>query len=218
MAAARSEVAVGVFLELVAVDDDRRLGLALPAFLQLRLRVGIGILDLEDHLLAVGRPGHSRDAARDARNPLGFPARTIQEPHLGSLLDFLLVAAGREERQMRARRTPARLARARRAPRETRSPGAVPAHHPEIPSLAVLLRVEFRDGVGHPIALRRDLDVGHGVEPGKVLRGERSACGLHRARKREQGDTRAPEYEPGERKSSEGVQRRRGYTRGQETG
>ena len=231
MPAARSQVTVAVLLELVAVDDDRRRGLAFPALLQLRLRVGIGILDFEDHLPAVGRPGHTRHAALDVRDALRVPSRAIEEPHLGALLLLLLVAAGGEKGQIRAGGVPAGFARTRGPPRQADLPEPVPAHHPEIPPLPILLLVELGGRVRHPLPFRRDLNVRHGAEPGEVFQAERARRGFRGLRGGEdrrgrprgssgragrRGDDRKPSAAlrgtVGARESS----RRRGYTRGRQ--
>src|ERR1700754_3155059 len=102
MLALVAEVAGLVLFEVVAVDDDRRLGLVLLAFL---LAARVFVRDDQCEPLPVGRPRVVDDVAVESRERAGFAAGAIQQPDLFRLL---VIAARGEERKILAIRAPAR--------------------------------------------------------------------------------------------------------------
>ncbi len=102
------QIAFAIFLEVVAIDDDRRRGLALPAFHLLRLVRRILIVGRERDPRAVGRPLDVGHAALEVADLLRFTAGAIQQPDLPALFLFLVGAARRDEREVLVVGAPAR--------------------------------------------------------------------------------------------------------------
>src|SRR5678816_2073646 len=102
MLALLAEVAGLVFLEIVAIDDDRRRRLVFLTFLLL-VRILVG--DDQRELLAVGRPGVLDDLTVESRQRTRFAAGAIQQP---DLIGLVVIAARGEERNVFAVRAPAR--------------------------------------------------------------------------------------------------------------
>src|SRR5687768_2094000 len=132
MLALVAEVAGLVLFEVVAIDDDRRRGLVLFAFL---LAVRIFVRDYQRELLAVRRPRVIHDFAVEAGERARFAAGAIQQPDLFRLL---VVAARREERKIFAVRAPARRVLAVLRLRELQRAPAVPVRHPDVRDALVL--------------------------------------------------------------------------------
>ena len=172
------QVAGVVALELVAIDDDGRLRLLLPALDLLGVLARIGIAHHEHQARAVGRPLVVVDAALDVGELLGLAAGAIEQPDLRALLLLVLVAARRREREVLAVRAPPRTRLAVLARRELHGPRAVPAHHPDVAVALVLLDVRRPHGVGDPVAVGRDLRVRDALELAQVVQGERALGGL----------------------------------------
>src|SRR4051812_33583492 len=93
MGAQRAEVAVGILFEVIAVDDDRRRGLALPVFLLLRVGARVEVIDDQHETLPVGRPRITGYAALDAGELHGLAAAPVEQPHLRAQLLLILIAA-----------------------------------------------------------------------------------------------------------------------------
>src|ERR1041384_4398143 len=101
MLALGTQVAGLVFLEVVAIDDDRRRGLFFLAFL---LLLRIFVRDDQCELLAVRRPRVVDDFAVESRERTRFAAGAIEQPDLFRLF---VVAARGEESKVLADRAPA---------------------------------------------------------------------------------------------------------------
>ena len=158
---------------MVAIEHDRRRGLALPALLLLRVVVGVEVAHHQRQPRAVGRPGEILDAALDVGELHRLAAGAVQQPDLGALLLLVLVAARREEGQVLAVRAEARirLVLGRRGHADLLA--AVPARHPDVGVPLVLLDVDRAHRVGHPGPLRRALRIGDLAQPRQVLQHDR---------------------------------------------
>src|SRR5262245_49312762 len=146
-----AEVAGLVFLEIEPIDDDRRRGFVLFAFL---LLVRILVRDDQGETLAVRRPGVVDDVTVESRERTRFAAGAIQHPEL---LGLLVAAARREERNVFAVRAPARRVLAVLGLRELQRALTVPARHPEVSDALVFDEVGSAHGVRDPVAVGRDL-------------------------------------------------------------
>ena len=174
------QVARVVALELIAIDDDRRLRLALPAFHLLRVVRRIGVADDEHEPRAVGRPRVVVDAALHVGELLRLAAGAVQQPDLRPLLLLVLVAARRRECEVLPVRAPPRTRLAVLARRQLDRLRAVDAHHPDVAVPLVLLDVDQAHRVGNPLAVGRDLRVGDVLELREIVEGERPLRGLGR--------------------------------------
>ena len=182
------EIALDVLLEVVAIDLDGRLRLALPAFLLLGIVVGILVVQHQRQPRAVGRPRVVGHAAVDLGELHRLAAGTIEQPHLRALLLLVLVAARGEERQVLAVGAPARtrLGVGRRGDLHVRA--AIPRHHPDIGVALVLLGVDRHHGVGDPSAFWRALRVVDRAHARVVVERERLGGGrLRRERDGQHG-------------------------------
>ena len=172
------EIAGAILLEVIAIDHDRRRGLALPAVHLLRLVGGILILGGEQDARAVGRPLDVADAALEVADLLRFAAGAIQQPDLSALLLFLVGAARSDEREVLVVGTPARRRLAVRRRGELQLLAAVPLHHPDVGVAAILLRIDRRDRVGHPQAVRRSLRIADADDAGMIVERDGALRGL----------------------------------------
>src|SRR5918992_5086624 len=120
MLALVAEIAGLVFLEVIAVDHDRRRRLLLLALL-LPVRILVG--DDQRELPGVGRPGVVDDVPVETGERARLAAGAIEQPHL---LRFLVTAARRQERDVLAVRAPARRVLALLRLRELQAAAAVP--------------------------------------------------------------------------------------------
>ncbi len=183
----RTEVAAGVLFEVVARDDDRRFGLALPPFFLLGLVVRIGIVNCQRQTLAVRRPGEVADAALDAGQLERLAARPVEQPYLRAVLLVLVllvvIAARREEGKVAAIGAPLGRRFVLRAGRELHLLCAIPADHPEIRIALVLLDIGGRHHIGHPLAVGRELRVANEALLGLIVEND-GALGLRVGRKR----------------------------------
>src|SRR6185436_618996 len=121
-----AEVAGLVFLEVEAIDDDRRRGLVLLAF---PLLARIFVCNDQCELLAVRRPGVVNDFAVEPRQRTRFAASAVQQPDLFRL--FVIAPRG-EESKVLAVRAPARRVLAVLGLCELQLALAVPARHPDV--------------------------------------------------------------------------------------
>ncbi len=174
MLAEAIEVARAVPFEVIAVDDDRRLGLALPAFHLLGLVGRVLLADDEDQALAVRRPDVVVDTALDLGEPQGLAAPAVEEPDLGAELLFLLGAAGGEESQVAAVGAPAGRGFAVRARGQPDLLAAVPGDHPQVGVALVLLEVGRADGVGDPFSVGRALGIADALDLEQVVERDRA--------------------------------------------
>jgi hypothetical protein len=92
----------------VAVENDRRGGLAFPALELLGLGGRVLVARDEDEPRPVGRPGVGADAALVVGELPSLAAPPVEEPDLAAALLLLLGAAGGDEGQVAAVRAPAR--------------------------------------------------------------------------------------------------------------
>src|SRR5687767_10564455 len=153
MLALRAEIAGLVFLEVIAIDDDRRRRLVLLAFF-LPARIFVG--DDECQAPAIGRPHVLDDIAVETRERTGFAARAVEQP---DLLRIFFAAASREEREIFAVRAPARSVLALFGARELQRALAVPARHPDVRAALVFDEVRGAHRVSDPLAVRRNLRI-----------------------------------------------------------
>ena len=165
-----------VFLEVVPVDHQRRLGLRGGGIDGRRrlLRRGDGIGEeprglhriavLDDHHQPVtrGGPGVVRDARLDLRDPLGLAAGAGQQPEL---VGALVIAAAAEEGQVAPVGAPPRRVLALPGGGGQAQGGPpVPARHPQVAGAVVVLEPGGADGIGHPLTVGRELGIPHVAE------------------------------------------------------
>jgi hypothetical protein len=166
------QVARTVLLEVIAVDDDGRLGLALPAFHLFRFVGGVLVGDDDDQALSVRRPGVVIDAALDLGQALRLATPPVEQPDLGPELLLLFRAAGGKEGQEAAVRAPAGGRLAVRARGQPDLFGPVPADHPEVGVALVLFEVRRPDRVGDPFAVGRALGIPDALDLEEVVEGD----------------------------------------------
>ena len=176
------EVALAVLLEMIAVDDDGRRRLPLPALHLFGLVGRVLFAHDENEPPAVRRPGVAADPALDLGQPPGLAAPPVEQPDLGPELLLLLGAARGQESQIAAVRAPAGRRFAVGARGQTDLLAAVPADHPEIGIALVLLQVGRADRVGDPFPVGRPLRRAHALDLEQVVEGDRAAWPPGRSR------------------------------------
>src|SRR5688500_17849522 len=108
VAVQRLEITRPILLEVIAVDDDGRRRLALPALELLGLVGGVLVVGDESDARAVGRPADVGDAALEVADAVRFAARAIEQPDLAAALLLVFGAARRDEGEVLAVGAPAR--------------------------------------------------------------------------------------------------------------
>src|SRR4030042_2420897 len=86
------EVSLAILFKMVPVDQNRRLGLPLPALFLFGIIVRGRVVDNEDKTLAVGRPGIIGDTALDVGQAQGLAAAPVEEPDLRPLLFLVFIS------------------------------------------------------------------------------------------------------------------------------
>ncbi len=148
---------------MVAVHLEGVILFLLPALL---IRSGIARRH-EGDACAVGGPRKRLDARLGLGELLGLATGDGESVHLR------LAAAGGEERDEAPIRGPARLIVDGLVVGETDRGPAGGRHHPEIRIRAALLEIRDGERIGHPPAIRRELDAPELAHGGSLLEGER---------------------------------------------
>jgi hypothetical protein len=188
--AATIEVADGVFLENQAINDPGALslgffggGVFIIAVIVFGLFgdgfkfLGRGITEDEHQASANRRPSEVVDTLSRFSEALGFTAHAIQHINLGLFLfAFGILALGEEREEFPVGR-PARMlsGRAFRGERDGFAAGG--RHHPDASFGFVVLEERGGDGVGHELAVGRDLRVVHFAKLEEVVDGDEARCG-----------------------------------------